>query len=297
MFRRLCASIVMVLLVMGALAIPAFADATANTASLSAARGTALSVEGSKTSIAKCKITVASQLYTGKAISPKLKVTLGKKKLVEGRDYKRSFKNNVQPGKATVILKGINAYKGQSKATFLIKTKKGVMKIGSKAFYFKDTKGTKATGWIKGGSKWYWGNTKGKLVAGWKKISGTWYFFDKSKYYMQTGWKSISDKWYYFDDNGAMAANSWVGDYYLQADGSMATSKWIGDYWVDSSGKWTKTRSSSGSSGGTVYVTTSGNGSKYHRSGCSTISRSSVRALSVSEAISQGYTACKVCKP
>ena len=47
-------------------------------------------------------------------------------------------------------------------------------------------------------------------------------------------------------------------------------------------------------SGDTVYVTNSG--SKYHRSGCRYLSKSSV-PISRSEAVQQGYTACKVCKP
>ena len=301
MSKKSFAVIAMVLLVTASLAFPTIAIAATGSSTLGIPNGVSLSTEAAKatkTSISKCKITVDSQLYTGKAISPKTKVTLGKKKLVEGKDYTRAFKNNVKPGKAKVIIKGKGAYKGQASATFLINTKKGVMKVGGKPFFFKDTKGTVATGWIKSGSKWYWGNSKGKLVSGWRKQSGTWYYFDKSSYVMQVGWKKIDGKWYYFHDNGAMAVSSWIGDYYLQSDGSMATSKWIGDYWVNSSGKWTKTRSS-GSSGssGTVYVSTSGSGTKYHRSGCSTISRSSVRALSVSDAISQGYTACKVCKP
>ena len=62
-------------------------------------------------------------------------------------------------------------------------------------------------------------------------------------------------------------------------------------------------RSSSGSSGtssssapqsGTVYVTKTGQ--KYHESWCPTIQRSTgLRAMSVSEAQSKGYGACKVC--
>ena len=48
------------------------------------------------------------------------------------------------------------------------------------------------------------------------------------------------------------------------------------------------------SSGGTVYITESG--TKYHRGSCRYLADSKI-AISRAEAIAQGYTACKVCKP
>ena len=47
-------------------------------------------------------------------------------------------------------------------------------------------------------------------------------------------------------------------------------------------------------SGGTVYITRTG--AKYHRSGCRYLRQSKI-AISKSSAQSQGYTACKVCRP
>ncbi len=44
----------------------------------------------------------------------------------------------------------------------------------------------------------------------------------------------------------------------------------------------------------TVYVTNTGE--KYHREDCRYLRKSSI-AISLSDAITQGYTACKVCKP
>lgn len=43
-----------------------------------------------------------------------------------------------------------------------------------------------------------------------------------------------------------------------------------------------------------VYITNTGH--KYHRSGCRYLRRSQI-AISRSNAIKQGYTACKICKP
>ena len=42
---------------------------------------------------------------------------------------------------------------------------------------------------------------------------------------MQTGWVYTGGNYYYLYDNGAMAANTWIGKYY-----------------VNGSGVWTKTR-------------------------------------------------------
>lgn len=44
----------------------------------------------------------------------------------------------------------------------------------------------------------------------------------------------------------------------------------------------------------TVYVTNTG--AKYHKEGCRYLSKSKI-AINLSDAIAQGYGACKVCKP
>lgn len=47
-----------------------------------------------------------------------------------------------------------------------------------------------------------------------------------------------------------------------------------------------------------VYVTTSGNGERYHEQDCHTLSRSKEKKdMTVKEALDKGYTACAVCKP
>ena len=42
---------------------------------------------------------------------------------------------------------------------------------------------------------------------------------------MATGWIKVNGTWYYLNGSGAMAENTWIGNYY-----------------VNSSGAWTKTR-------------------------------------------------------
>ena len=49
---------------------------------------------------------VADQMYNGKAKKPKPKVTAGRSVLKEGVHYTLSYKNNVNPGIATIVIKG-----------------------------------------------------------------------------------------------------------------------------------------------------------------------------------------------
>jgi len=295
MGNRFLAAVFAFVLAMGMCVTPAIADsgvgfAVASGSTLSVSKADAVTKSGREVrkSISQAKVSVKAQLYTGKAITPNVKVSLGKKKLVTGRDYRVIFKNNVNPGKATVLVAGAGNYKGHKKASFQIKTKKGLKIVGNSAYFFKNTKGAKATGWVKSGSKWYWANSRGKLVSGWKRISGVWYYLDTSNYAMKTGWQKIGGKWYYFYKSGAMASNVWVGDYYLKSNGAMATNQWIGDYWVDGSGKWTDTRSD------TVYITRTG--AKFHSAGCRWLYASKI-PISRGDAIARGYQPCSVCNP
>ena len=62
--------------------------------------------------------------YTGKSIKPSVTVKDKGILLKKGKDYTLTYKNNKKIGKATVIIKGIGAYKGQKKVTFKIVLKK-----------------------------------------------------------------------------------------------------------------------------------------------------------------------------
>jgi len=67
---------------------------------------------------------IAAVNYNGSAQAPKPVVTYQGLRLEEGIDYNLSYKNNVDPGTATVTLTGIGAYKGTKSATFtIVKTK------------------------------------------------------------------------------------------------------------------------------------------------------------------------------
>ena len=60
---------------------------------------------------------------TGSAIEPKVTVKDGVTVLVEGTDYEVEYSNNVEPGVATVTVKGIGNYKGTVNKTFTITSK------------------------------------------------------------------------------------------------------------------------------------------------------------------------------
>ena len=77
-----------------------------------------------KTSLAKATVTgIKDKVYTEKALTQSVTVKLGSKTLKNGTDYKVSYKNNKNVGKATVTITGINAYSGAVTKTFAINPK------------------------------------------------------------------------------------------------------------------------------------------------------------------------------
>ena len=72
-------------------------------------------------SIEKATITgIAAKTYTGKALTQAPTIKVGTKTLKSGTDYKLTYKNNKNVGKATVTITGIGAYKGTISKTFQI---------------------------------------------------------------------------------------------------------------------------------------------------------------------------------
>ncbi len=74
-----------------------------------------------KKDISSCVISVVkTKTYTGSKIKPSALIKDGSKTLVKGTDYTLSYKNNLQPGKATVVVKGKGNYSGTVNKTFTI---------------------------------------------------------------------------------------------------------------------------------------------------------------------------------
>lgn len=78
-------------------------------------------------SLAKATVTLSKKEYTynGKSQEPTVTVKLNNKTLTLGRDYKVSYKNNKNPGTATVTITGIGNYTGSISKTFEITIKDG----------------------------------------------------------------------------------------------------------------------------------------------------------------------------
>ena len=104
------------------------------------------------------KVTVKAQAWTGKALKPKVTVKLNGKALKKGTDYKVSYKNNTDIGKARVTVTGVGKYTGTVTVSFIINPKV-VSGLSLKA-------------------------GAGKLTASWKKVSGV------TGYQIQYGLKS-----------------------------------------------------------------------------------------------------------
>ena len=89
---------------------------------------------------------IGAKTYTGKAQKPTVTVKSGSTVLKAGTDYKLSYKNNVNAGKATVIITGIGNY-SEAKAkttTFTINKAANTLKVKAvkKTFTAKKKKAT-----------------------------------------------------------------------------------------------------------------------------------------------------------
>lgn len=82
---------------------------------------TTFNVIGQNLKEANAKIAdIDDQVYTSKAITPAVVVTVGNKTLEEGKDYTVSYSDNIKGGEATVTVTGINDYSGTIEKNFKI---------------------------------------------------------------------------------------------------------------------------------------------------------------------------------
>ncbi len=87
--------------------------------------------------IKNAKVTVKKATYTGKKLNPAVTVTMNGVKLKKGIDYSAVYSSNVNAGKGTVTLKGLENCTGSTKATFTIAKAKNPLKVTAKGKTFK----------------------------------------------------------------------------------------------------------------------------------------------------------------
>ncbi len=200
---------------------------------------------------------IPDKTYTGNAIEPAVpnpKIGGSEVKLVKGKDYTVTYRNNVNIGTATMIVQFKGNYTGGFTKTFKIVEaqqgggggESGAPSLGWNKrdgywIYIKsydpETKvATLLTGLLVENGKTYYldPTNQGRMATGWKQIAGKWRYFD-SDGVMQTGWHTIGKNRYYFSTNGIMVtgwqkiSNKW---YYFNSSGVMQKS------WQKLSGKW-----------------------------------------------------------
>lgn len=128
-------------------------------------------------------------------------------------------------------------YYKQSDGTYA----KGWLKVSGKWYYLDETDGAMYTGWLKSdGNRYYFNESSGEMTIGWMKGAQGWYCFDK-KGVLQTGWFENDSKWYYADKDG-FAQTGWQkikGKKYHFADSGAMDTGWLkdGKKWYYLSGK------------------------------------------------------------
>ncbi|WP_294378064.1 N-acetylmuramoyl-L-alanine amidase family protein, partial [uncultured Slackia sp.] len=181
--------------------------------------------------------------YTGRPVEPNPAISMDGEPLVEGVDYSVEYKDNVLPGKAEALVRGMGRFAGSSvEAGFDIVRSAGNCialpghwATGSGGWWYPyDNGGYPANEWCIIDGSYYHFNGSGYMQTGWLNLGGTWYYLSSSGI-MQTGWQKIGGSWYWFDDSGAMASGWRVVDgsyYYFDGSGVMQTG------WLSTGGAW-----------------------------------------------------------
>ena len=90
--------------------------------------------------MSKARVKVANATYTGKKQKPVPAVSVDGVALAKGTDFTVSYKNNVNAGKATLVVKGKGAYTGSKTVTFEIAKAKPVVKAKKASVKLKRAK-------------------------------------------------------------------------------------------------------------------------------------------------------------
>lgn len=118
----------------------------------------------------------------------------------------------------------------------------GWVYVGGSWYFLHPGSGAMNIGWLRINTTWYYTNSNGALQGGWLNDGGTWYYMDPNSGAMHTGWELLNGSWYYLDPSNGAMRTGWVKVgtfwYYMYSNGAMASDTWVGNYYVDDSGKW-----------------------------------------------------------
>ena len=121
--------------------------------------------------------------------------------------------------------------------------KTGWQFVDDEWYYLTPENGFMKTGWQFINNKWYYLNPdNGSMKTGWQFVNNKWYYLTPGNGSMKTGWQFINNKWYYLTPGNGSMKTGWqkinIKYYYLYSSGAMAADTWIGEYYVNRSGIW-----------------------------------------------------------
>ena len=121
--------------------------------------------------------------------------------------------------------------------------KTGWQFVDDEWYYLTPENGSMKTGWQFINNKWYYLNPdNGSMKTGWQFVNNKWYYLTPGNGSMKTGWQFINNKWYYLTPGNGSMKTGWQKInrkyYYLYSSGAMAADTWIGEYYVNRSGIW-----------------------------------------------------------
>ncbi len=119
----------------------------------------------------------------------------------------------------------------------------GWLSVDNERYYLNPENGAAKTGWQFVDDEWYYLTPEnGFMKTGWQFINNKWYYLTPGNGSMKTGWQFINNKWYYLTPGNGSMKTGWQKInrkyYYLYSSGAMAADTWIGEYYVNRSGIW-----------------------------------------------------------
>ena len=169
---------------------------------------------------------IAEAEYTGAEIKPLPVITYNGKTLIKDKDYTVSYQNNVNSGNASVVVTGINEFKGEVTKNFKIKEQPK-----------KSDNNSGSTGSDNSNVPVLNGTVHGDLNSGlWVELP------DGSS--PKNQWGIVNGKKYYFDANGYAAANEYAAGMWFDGNGNLVegySMEWKCNdtgWWIEDKSGW-----------------------------------------------------------